>query len=179
MDKSLVMTVIGNDRPGLVETLARTVSEHGGNWMESRMSHLAGKFAGIVRVTVAADRVSSLVETLRGEDLGGLTVIAEPGAEAPPPAATIRLELIGADHIGIIRDIAALLHQLGANVEELTSDCIDAPMSAQMLFKATVLLKLPPEVSETDLRDALEDLASDLVVDIHVAGPVERDSSFE
>ena len=42
MEESLVMTVMGEDRPGLVEALARTVSERGGNWLESRMSHLAG-----------------------------------------------------------------------------------------------------------------------------------------
>lgn len=170
MNQSLVMTVIGNDRPGLVEMLARTVSEHGGSWVESRMSHMAGKFAGILRVAVPGDRVASLLETLRAEDMGGLTVVCEPSSDTQEPAEPVRFELVGADHIGIVREIAALLRKLRVNVEELTTDCVDAPMSGQTLFKATGLLRLPPGVSESDLCKALEDLAEDLMVDINIGG---------
>jgi glycine cleavage system regulatory protein len=49
---SLVLTVIGADRPGLVETLAQTIAEHGASWLESRMAHLAGHFVGLLRVSV-------------------------------------------------------------------------------------------------------------------------------
>ena len=45
-------TVIGRDRPGLVQRLASLVADHGGNWLESRMSRLGGEFAGILRLTV-------------------------------------------------------------------------------------------------------------------------------
>ena len=43
---SLVLTLIGPDRPGLVERVSDVVASHGGNWLESRMAHLAGQFAG-------------------------------------------------------------------------------------------------------------------------------------
>ena len=46
MKSYLVMTVLGNDRPGLVRSLADTVASHGGNWLESRMARLAGQFPG-------------------------------------------------------------------------------------------------------------------------------------
>ena len=54
METYLVLTVIGDDRPGLVEALAETIAAHEGNWLESRMSHLAGKFAGLLRVSVSS-----------------------------------------------------------------------------------------------------------------------------
>ena len=62
---AVVLTVIGDDRVGLVEALADTVSSHGGNWEHSQMAELAGKFAGIVVVTVPADRATDLTGALR------------------------------------------------------------------------------------------------------------------
>ena len=57
MTNFLVLTVISDDKPGVVETLAKTITEHGGNWLECRMSHLAGKFAGILRVSVEIENL--------------------------------------------------------------------------------------------------------------------------
>src|SRR5215208_771327 len=53
---TLVMTVIGADRPGLVQMVAARVADHGGNWLESRMCRLGGQFAGILRIEVAKER---------------------------------------------------------------------------------------------------------------------------
>ncbi len=53
----LVLTLIGPDRPGLVEAVAEPIAAHGGNWLESRMAHLAGQFAGIVLYRRRADAV--------------------------------------------------------------------------------------------------------------------------
>ena len=52
MAVQLVLTVIAQDEPGIVETLSQTVSDHGANWLGSRMARLAGEFAGIVEVSV-------------------------------------------------------------------------------------------------------------------------------
>lgn len=169
MNQSLVMTVIGDDRPGLVEMLARTVAEHDGNWLESRMSHLGGKFAGILRVSVPAEKAASLLDTLRELDAQGLRVTSEQSPEAQQDVQRLRLELVGADHIGIVRDIAARLRESQVNVEEFTTDCVPAPMSGQMLFRATALLGLPPGMSQDDLHGDLEGLAQDLLVDINLA----------
>ena len=70
MRRSLVLTVIGDDKPGIVEQLADQVLAAGGNWEESRMARLAGKFAGILRVSVDADRA----EALAGELMVDLTL---------------------------------------------------------------------------------------------------------
>jgi len=165
------MTVMGDDRPGLVEMLAQSVARHDGNWLESRMSHLGGKFAGILRVSVPEEEAAALLETLRGLDVQGLRVISEQSAAPEPSSRPVRLELVGADHTGIVRDIAGLLAKRCVNVEEFTTDCVPAPMSGDVLFKATALLVLPEGLSADDLLADLETLAHDLMVDIHLAGP--------
>ena len=53
---TIILTVIGEDRPGLVSALSAPINAHGASWKRSQMSRLAGKFAGIVLVSVADDR---------------------------------------------------------------------------------------------------------------------------
>ena len=74
-DSHLILTVIGDDKPGLVEELATAISAHGGNWLEASMAQLSGKFAGIVEVAVPADRIPELRIALT--KLSGLKVSAE------------------------------------------------------------------------------------------------------
>lgn len=171
MNSSLVLTVLGPDRPGLVESLARVVADHGGNWIESRMAHLAGHFAGILRVEVEADRAEALAEALRTLTGAGLESIVHPDASsaAPNGRPLVRLELVGQDRPGIVREISRVLVAQGVNVEELHTECVAAPTTGQSLFRATARLRLSAGVSEDSLRSALEAVAADLMVDIELA----------
>jgi glycine cleavage system regulatory protein len=168
---SLVLTVLGADRPGLVESIARVVAEHGANWVESRMAHLAGQFAGILRVDVAADKAEPLAAALRSLGESGLESIVHPD----PTTATaserplLHLELIGQDRPGIVREISRVLASQGVNVEELKTECVSAPTTGQALFRASAQLRLPASVNESSLRDALEAVAADMMVDIDLA----------
>lgn len=164
---SLVLTVIGPDRPGLVEALSRTVAEHGANWLESRMAHLSGQFAGIVRVSVAAERADSLASALGA--LAGLRVQVETASAAPGRNAPVLvLELLGQDRPGIVREVSHALASRGVNVEELETACSSAPMSGETLFRARARLRLPPELAEEELRESLEKLADELMVDVAI-----------
>jgi glycine cleavage system regulatory protein len=167
MSTSLVLTAIGDDRPGLVEAIARTVAEHGGNWVESRMSRLGGKFAGILLVDVGTDHRDALVRALQGLSHQGLRVQVEPSTKHTPPSTKpVRLELLGQDRPGIVRDVSRALSQRGVNVERLNTECISAPMSGEMLFKASAELQLPAGVKLAELRASLETIANELMVDI-------------
>ena len=166
MSTSLVLTVIGDDRPGLVELLSDTIASNGGNWLESRMARLAGKFAGILRVSAADSRAEALRLALAALESHGLHVISEISRYEETGRAPVRLELVGADHPGIVRDVATTLARRRVNVEELSSECTEAPHSGQILFKATVDLHLPPGLTIDELRDELESVAHDLMVDI-------------
>lgn len=178
MTSSLVITVIGPDRPGLVETLSRTVSEHGGNWTRSRMAHLAGQFAGILHVTVPADAADGLKGALDSLSGNGLVVAiaredAIAGAESPAAAGLgLKLDLVGQDRPGIVREISRALATRGVNVEELATECESAPWSGESLFKAQISLHAPADIDLDSLRRDLEAIAQDLMVDISLVRPV-------
>ena len=169
MQVPLVMTVIGRDRPGLVESVARLVADYGGNWLESRMCRLGGEFAGILRVHVDSAQQESLRQAL--EKLPGLSVTIQPGEAADGTGAgrLASLDLIGQDRPGIVRQISQALARQGVNVEELRTECASAPMSGETLFKAQARLHIPGTCNVAELRGELEKIAADLLVEINFA----------
>lgn len=166
---SLVLTVIGDDRAGLVEALADVVSAHGGNWEHSQMAELAGKFAGIVVVSVPDDRAEELTSSLHELD-GLLEVSAHPGADAADAEewGHLRIDLLGNDHPGIVRDVSAVLARHNLSIEEMTTESRDAPMAGGRLFEAHVVVRVPPGGEPADVRADLEQLATELLVDLSV-----------
>ncbi len=164
----LVLTLLGEDRPGLVESLSQIIAAHEGNWLESRMSHLAGKFAGILRASVPSIHTETLTRALHGLEAQGLRVMLEwSTVDTPPsPYQRLKLDLLGHDRPGIIRDISHALVWRGINIDELHTEYTSAPMSGVMLFKATAYLRVPPDVVIAEFQDNLEQVAHDLMVDV-------------
>src|SRR5512137_2215410 len=120
-EQFLILTVIGDDRPGLVGELSAAISAHQGNWLESSMSHLAGKFAGIVKVAVPDDKAKALQAALLG--LKGLKVTAETsvGEKSAVAGRRLKLSLVGHDRIGIVREVTQVLARHAVNVEDLAT----------------------------------------------------------
>lgn len=163
----LVLVLIGPDHPGLVGAVAERVAAQGGNWLESRMAQLAGQFAGLLRVELPGDRVAALETALRELASQGLHVVVHGGSPRPAESRqTMELEVVGQDHPGIVRDIAQVLVRHGVNVEELTTDRQPAPQGGGLLFTARALLHVPGAVGENRLRQDLESIAHDLMVDL-------------
>ena len=162
------MTMIGKDRPGLVESVASLVSQHGGNWLESRMCRLGGEFAGILRIHIEKEKEHLLLEALQTLQARGLTVVARP--DQPEAAGGDRrlaaIEIVGQDRPGIVRQISSALARHGVNVEDLSTECRSAPMSGETLFTAQAKLLIPTSCNVTELRQDLEKIAGDLLVDI-------------
>jgi glycine cleavage system regulatory protein len=171
MQIPIVMTIISPDRTGLVESVARTVATHGGNWLESRMCRLGGEFAGILRIEVPADKKTALLDALQKLQANGLQIVVR----ADQPAATVaagrqtKLEIVGSDRPGIVRDITSALARSGVNVEEFSSELVSAPMSGESLFKAEARLQLPERCDLAALKKDLEKIAADLQVDVSFA----------
>jgi len=176
MARVLVLTVIGEDRPGLVETLAELISAHSGSWDESRMARLAGHFAGVVQVHLAEDRAAGLIDALPSLSSHGLsvTVVDSDWSMAEVDHRdSFHLELVGQDRPGIIREISSALARLGVSVQDLRTVVESAPMSGERLFRAHAELAPPTDVNLEAIRGALERLADDMMVDITIeAGPV-------
>jgi len=167
---SLVLTVISPDRTGLVESIARTVADHGGNWLESRMCRLGGEFAGILRIEIPAEKKAALLDALQKLQAEGLhIVIRTDGPSVATSGRQTKLEVVGSDRPGIVREITSALARAGVNVEEFTSEVVSAPMSGETLFKAAARLHLPAQCDHAALKKDLEKIAADLLVDVTFA----------
>jgi glycine cleavage system regulatory protein len=164
---SLVLTVVGDDRAGLVTALAEVVSAHGGNWEHSQLAELAGTFAGIVVVSVPDDRVGALRESLDLLD-GMLKVTVHAGAAAPTPDDRPQLTfgVLGNDHPGIVRDISGVLSRHLISIEDFSSETREAPMAGGRLFEANVVARVPGDADLSAVRADLEELASEILVEI-------------
>ncbi len=169
---TLVLTVIGDDRSGLVEALAGAVTRHGGNWNRSSMARLGTKFAGIVEISVTEEHVDGLIDELGPlQSQGLLHITAERVTDAPAPAANEgrwQLRLVGQDRPGIVHEIAHALAHNGVSIEELQTSTISAPMSGETLFEATAVLVATTGADRTALAADLEALANELMVELEL-----------
>lgn len=167
---TFILTAIGDDRPGLVSALSAPVNAHGASWQRSQMARLAGKFAGIVLVSVAEEELDALTADLTALAAQGLHVTVE-RTDEPVRRESLRLhlDLLGADHPGIVAEVSAALADRDVSIEELTTDVRDAPMAGGTLFEAHAALAAPASTSTEALRSMLEGLADELMVEIRLS----------
>ncbi len=166
---TLVLTVIGDDQSGLVDRLSGVVVDHGGNWDESHMSRLGGKFAGIVMLSIPDNQTVAFMrdlEPLESEGLLDITVVAGTHETGAGPTRQMSLELVGHDHPGIVHEVSHALAERGVGIRDLQTATTHAPMAGGMLFEAHALLQVPMDVELGELRASLEALANHLMVDI-------------
>lgn len=170
MNKTLIITVLATDRPGIVNTLSETLVAHDANWIDSRMANLADKFAGLVQISVPAVQLSALknaLQSLHDAD-NQLYILMEDAADnTPSNESELSLELIGADRPGIIDDITSTLAKLNVNIKALETELREASMSSEILFWANLQLGIPDGLSNDDVQDALGELQDQLMVDFN------------
>lgn len=171
MRNTLVLTVIGPDRTGLVDALTRPIAEHGGNWLESRMARLGGHFAGLVSVDVEAAQADALRKALQALNLEGMHISVQTDQPAPKSFSTslIDVELVGQDRPGLLREITGVFARHQLNVEELSSEIAEAPQGGGKLFRANATVSVPATADLDAVGDDLEKIAADLLVDIQLA----------
>lgn len=167
---TFTLTCVGDDRPGLVSALSAPISAHGASWERSQMARLAGKFAGVLLLEVADDEAEALVADLTELSAIGLQVTLERTDEpVEHPSVRLHLDLIGADHPGIVAEISRALAGQRIGIEELHTDVRAAPMAGGMLFEANAVLEAPPTLGIEALRSELEALADELMVEIRLS----------
>jgi glycine cleavage system regulatory protein len=170
MNTSIILTVVSDDHPGVVETLSEVIADHGGNWTESRMMSLAGKFAGILLVPVPDAQADDFISALAALESEGIQVVAQRSDAVldPDAAREYSIELVGQDRPGIVYEITEVLAKHGVNVQELETTVQSASMSGESLFRADARIFIPREADLEKLQDELEDLANELMVDIEL-----------
>ncbi|MBC7625463.1 MAG: glycine cleavage system protein R [Aeromicrobium sp.] len=176
MITSLVVTIVGTDRPGLVSAVSDKAAEFGANWADSLMANLAGQFAGILLLQVPSRNADMLVAALKELDTANLHVAIARGtaAVAPQkPSRRIKLDLVGQDRPGIIHNISSELAKHGVSIEKLQTRISSGAMSGEQMFHMQATLVVPTIVSEDALRAALEGLANEMMVDVSLDDPRE------
>ena len=165
---SLVVTLIGPDRPGMVNAVSDQATAHGANWTDSLMANFAGQFAGIVQLEVPPAQCEGLMAALRSLESAGLhiQVARSEGAAPAPDTRRITLDLLGQDRPGIIQSISAQLAHHGVGIDKLTTHLISGAMSGEQLFRMEAALSLPSGLDPALLQQSLEGLANELMVDL-------------
>ncbi len=165
--KELILTLISEDRPGIVDKVASVIHLHDGSWMESRMTQMAGKFVGIVRVTCPIVNIDAMTGALADLSEAGIRITVEEGQTSEISTETyVAVNITANDRLGIVREVANCLAALNINLEDLQTDCSTAAMSSSAMFHASFLTVIPEDVTVEDVIAALESLSDDLMVDI-------------
>ena len=165
---TLILSVVGSDRPGLTQALADAVLSAGGNWLESHLSRLGGLYVGSVLVELAPEGVEALRAAVRAVDAQGLEVRIAP-AVAPAAGAAgeaAAFSLVGQDRPGIVRLVTGALSGQGVNIETFETRLSAEPHSGAPLFHLEARLRLPPGVTAQDVQATLEAISGEIMVDI-------------
>jgi len=160
----LIISCIGPDKAGLVDTLSKIISQYNGNWQVSSLHHLSGFFAGVIEVAVESKNTQVLKSALNS--IAGLSCqieLAEPNL--PEVTSNLILDITANDRAGIIQEVSSIIHHKGGNLIKLVSTKDNAPHTGQAMFKAKAQVTLDTNSIEP-LINALENIADDLMVDV-------------
>ena len=171
MQKTLVITFIANDRPGLADTLSSLINQHQGNWLESKLAQMAGKFTGIIEISIHSDQINALQSALKGLSEQGISVLVESVDDILNSSnkRTGCVNILGLDRTGIVKEITQALAAEHINVERFYSKVEAAPMSGEPLFKAEIDISLPSATDIDKLDDTLENIAQRLDIDYQLS----------
>jgi glycine cleavage system transcriptional repressor len=172
MRNNLVFTLTGPDRIGIVEDVTQLMLKHDGNVETSRMMRLGGAFAVLMLVSIPADQIAHLnkdVESLIAEGYKVTTSQTDEADTGKRGWLPYQIELQGADHEGIVHEVARHLSQHGINIESMDTALVAAPMSGVPLFTMTAHVAVPPDLIEQDWVAELEGVGQHLNVDIQVS----------
>jgi glycine cleavage system transcriptional repressor len=172
MRKNFVLTLTGSDRLGIVESVTKMLLEYDGNVEASRMARLGGEFAMLMLFSMPEEQVAGLdsgVQNLSSQGFRVSTCLTgQTYAQKYTGWLPYEIDVRGADHEGIIHQVAAYLLQRGINIESMDTGVTPAPMSGTPIFTMTAVVMVPPTISDHDWDDHLEHVANQLDVDITV-----------
>ena len=171
MSKNIVLTLTGHDKVGIVDNVTSLIAKHGGNVESSRMARLGGEFAMLVLISMAENELGGLDNDFAQLRADGYQVLLMPTEDEAGKYAgwlPYEIEVTGADHEGIIREIAHQLASQGINIESMDTSATPAPMSGTPLFMMKGIVLVPPKLNFHDWSDALEDIGDRLNVNVSI-----------
>ena len=172
MRTDIVFTLTGTDRVGIVEEVTGVVLSLEGNVETSRMVRLGGEFALLMLVSLPAERIAELDAVVAALLAQGFRVTTSPTQRTDAQHGgwlPYQVTVTGADHEGIIHEIAGGLSQRGINIESMDTGTAEAPVTGAPLFSMTALVLVPPELPEDEWMAALAEAGDQANVDIEVS----------
>lgn len=165
---SLIVSIVGADRHGIVSSLAERAERFGANWAASRMTRIAGEFAGTVHFEVPRENADPLSNALKQLASSGLQVVIarSDGAKVPESLRSVELELVGEDRVGIVSKLTRILAERGISIENIHTEILRTGMSGKQTFRIGAHLLVPAKLSVEALRVELGALASEMMLDI-------------
>jgi glycine cleavage system transcriptional repressor len=172
-DQYLVLSALGDDRPGLVAEVSHYLAERGVNVEDSRMAVLGAEFGIQMLVSGPEPSIAKVIADM-GEletktKLGVLvrrTKSPEEHRRAAVIPCVVTAEAI--DHEGIVRAVALAISHMGINIVSLETTTYNAPVTGSPLFRLEAHIDLPQGVSLAQFRGQMQDVAQRESLDIDV-----------
>lgn len=162
----VILMAVGDDRPGLTQSLADAIVAAAGNWLESHFATLGGKYVGSVLVELPQAKVADLEQAAARMDAAGFHVSLLPAAAGKAPAGTsLSFELVGKDRPGIVREVSTVLADLGVSIDDLETGTEEGAMFGGTVFRAKARVLVPHGTAPDDVRAALEGISGEMMVD--------------
>ncbi|MBV1916784.1 MAG: amino acid-binding protein [Sphingomonadaceae bacterium] len=166
MRMEVIMMAVGDDRPGLTQSLADAIVDANGNWLESHFARLGGKYVGSVLVALPADKLTVLERAAGRMDASGLTVTIQPASgDTAETGRKLGFELVGKDRPGIVREVSTALAGLSVSIDSLETATEEGAMFGGTVFRARAEVLVPETVSFDSVRSALEEISGEIMVD--------------
>lgn len=167
MTSRVLISFFCDDRPGVIEQLSGLISDHQGNWLDSQLSRLGGRFAGVLQAQIPETQRDALNTALQAlESVGITSSLTEAGDASNTTIDTQRLTLMGPDRSGIVRELTRALRSAGFNVRSMNTVVETAPMSGEPLFRAEATIEVNQNSRLDELEEQLETMADAMTLEI-------------
>ncbi|MEJ2143277.1 MAG: ACT domain-containing protein [Gammaproteobacteria bacterium] len=167
MSHYLVISAIGNDRPGIVNSVSQMIVEHKGNITSSRMMAMGGEFSLMLMVEGDSAVIEKIQSTLPDMEASlGLTIVSK-HTEAKPGTARVpcNINVVSMDHPGIVQQVADFFSSRDVNIEEMNTDTYPAAHTGTPMFALNMVVSLPADMKVAPLREKFIDFCDALNLD--------------
>lgn len=168
MNKHLVISALGKDRPGIVNQISRAILDAGCNIEDSRMTVLGGEFALILLVSGVWNAIAKLETQLKALEkkleLTVLTKATEPRAVKDRMVPYV-VDVVSMDHPGIVHEVAAFFSARDINIEDLNTWTYAAAHTGTPMFSMNMTISVPADLNIGRLRDEFNQFCDSLNLD--------------
>jgi len=157
MQEYLVISAIGEDKPGIINGLSHTATDSGCNILDTRMTVLGGEFAIIMMISGQTEQIAAVeVKMPQTAESFGLTTILKHTVprQHKDASSPYTVSVVALDHPGIVREIAGFFSQREINIEEMETGTYAAAHTGSPMFSLEIAVKIPASVAIAPLKEA-------------------------